>query len=353
MAFLTSFMTGGLQRQLDRWGEEDASIAAKIEKIGEALVKADDNANQKVEKLQNVAGILNSKYGKNGIYQLAFNVDNNSIDFNQDVNDIAKLVSGYELPENYLQEIADPYSYLGQATQSMYEKDTSAYNNLYSALNTGNKTVDLLVPKRNYGDYFTGLSEAPTIGAEPITSAYPGVTKSDLQNNAYGKLAFLVQNKIPLADAMNPKYGKFALDELEMGFIKNEVKDAESAQDIYNNILIHAAEEFAGTKFLTDTKPEDIVAGINQILDLGNFNKAYTPTDTSISQGDVNVNSFLNQSNVYSSSDSLSNYQKNLPRVSVDFDALSDAEANEILSNITEGTIIEFKTGGQTYFVEF
>ena len=68
---------------------------------------------------------------------------------------------------------------------------------------------------------------------------------------------------------------------------------------------------------------------------------------------DDNVNAFLNQTNVYTNEDALSNYQKNLPRVEIDFDTLSDKEANEILSNITQGTIIEFKTSGQTYFVEF
>ena len=352
MSFLTSFLTGGIQRQLDRWGEQDAAIAERISKLGDAIVTADDNASQKVDKLSKVAGVLNSKYGKNGIYQLAYQVDNNAIDFNDDVDDIAERVSKFEIPEDYIKSIANPYDYLGEQTQSMYSKDMQAYNTLASNLSMGDKTSQLLIPKRDYTTSYAGLQEAPTIGAKPITSAMPGISKSDIENNAYSKLAFLVQNRIPLADAMNPKYEKFALDELEMNFIKNEIKDADSAQDILNNILIHASEEYAGAKFLTEEKPEDILKGINEILALGDFDKAYTTQDNLAMEQDIEFQNFINQGNVYSNFDALSNYQKNLPRVFVDMDTLSNEEANKILDNIEEGTIIEFKKNGQNFFVE-
>ena len=353
MAFTTSFLTGMLQRKLDNWGQEDAQIADRIQKIGEQLVTADDNATEKVSKLSKVAGIGNSKYGENFIYQLAYQVDNNAIDFNDDVDDIADRISKFDIPEDYKSSIANPYDYLGEQTQAMYDKDMSAYNALYSSVNTGNKTVEMLVPPRDFSKSYSGLQEAPTIGAEPITSKMPDITKADIENNAYGKMAYLVQNQIPLSEGMNPQLGKLALTELEYNFLKNDIKGADSAQDIYNSILVHAAEEFAGAKFLTDTPPEQVVEGIKNILALGDFEAGYGPADMSMAQGDTNVNSFLNQTNVYSNVDALSNYQKNLPRVEIDFDTLSDKEANEILSNVTQGTIIEFKTGGQTYFVEF
>lgn len=353
MAFATSFLTGMLQRKLDNWGQEDAQIADRIQKIGEQLVTADDNATEKVNKLGKIAGIGNSKYGENFIYQLAYQVDNNAIDFNDDVDDIADRISKFDIPEDYKSSIANPYDYLGEQTQAMYDNDMAAYNALYSSINTGNKTVEMLVPPRDFSKSYSGLQEAPTIGAEPITSKMPDITKADIENNAYGKMAYLVQNQIPLSEGMNPQLGKLALTELEYNFLKNDIKGADSAQDIYNSILVHAAEEFAGAKFLTDTPPEQVVEGIKNILALGDFETGYGPSDMSMAQGDTNVNAFLNQTNVYSNVDALSNYQKNLPRVEIDFDTLSDKEANEILSNVTQGTIIEFKTGGQTYFVEF
>tara|TARA_B100000900_G_scaffold384041_1_gene372526 strand:+ start:193 stop:1254 length:1062 start_codon:yes stop_codon:yes gene_type:complete len=353
MSFGVSFLTGALQQQLDNWSADDERIGKLVEGLNDKLVTADDNATEKANKLTKVANILNASYGQNGIYQLAYQVDNNAIDFNDDVNDIADRVSKFEIPEEYISSIANPYDYLGQQTQAMYENDMSAYNALYSNVNVGNKTVEMLVPPRDFSKSYSGLQEAPTIGAEPLTSAMPDVTKSDIENNAYGKMAFLVQNQIPIADGMNPKLGKFALTELEYNFLRNDIKGADSAQDIYNSILIHAAEEFGGAKFLTDTPPEEVVAGIKNILALGDFETGYGQSDMSMAQGDTNVNAFLNQTNVYSNADALSNYQKNLPRVEIDFDALSDKEANEILSNVTQGTIIEFKTGGQTYFVEF
>ena len=351
MAFATSFLTGMLQRKLDNWGQEDAQIADRIQKIGEKLVTADDNATEKVSKLRKVAGIGNSKYGENFIYQLNYQVDNNAIDFNDDVDDIADRISKFDIPEDYKSTIANPYDYLGEQTQAMYDKDMAAYNALYSSLNTGNKTVEMLVPPRDFSKSYSGLQEAPTIGAEPITSKMPGVTKSDIENNAYGKMAYLVQNQIPLSEGMNPQLGELALTELEYNFLRNDIKGADSALDIYNSIVVHAAKEYAGAKFLTDTPPEDVMKGIDNILKLGDFETGYS--QPSASMPDDNVNAFLNQTNVYTNEDALSNYQKNLPRVEIDFDTLSDKEANEILSNITQGTIIEFKTSGQTYFVEF
>lgn len=351
MSFGVSFLTGALQKQLDNWSADDERIGKVIEGLNDKLVTADDNATQKANKLEKVASILNASYGQKGIYQLAYQVDNNAIDFNDDVNDIAKYVSGFTLPEDYESKIANPYDYLGEQTQAMYDNDMAAYNSLYSNINTGNKTVEMLVPPRDFSKSYSQLQKAPTIGAEPLTSAMPNVTKSDIENNAYGKMAFLVQNQIPIAEGMNPKLGKFALTELEYNFLRNDVKGADSAQDIYNNILIHAAEEFGGAKFLTDTPSADVVAGIKNILALGDFETGYSQASTSMP--DSNVNAFLNNTNVYTNDDALSNYQKNLPRVSIDFDNMSDKEANEILSNVTQGTIIEFKTGGQTYFVEF
>lgn len=351
MAFATSFLTGMLQRKLDNWGQEDAQIADRIQKIGEQLVTADDNATEKVSKLGKVAGVLNSKYGQNGIYQLAYQVDNNAIDFNDDVDDIADRVAQFQIPEDYKSSISNPYDYLGEQTQAMYDNDMAAYNSLYSNVNVGNKTAEMLVPKRDYKASYAGLEEAPTIGAEPITSAYPGKTEADFKNNAYSKMAFLAKNNIPISQAMNPELGDFALNKFEFDFLDKELK-GNTSQEILNDILIHASEEYAGAKVLTKTEPAEILKGIEKILALGNFDDTYTSSEISTIQGDVDFNKFIQQDNVYTNVDALSNYQKNLPRVFVDMDALSNEEANEILNNIEEGTIIEFKKNGQNYFVE-
>lgn len=360
MAFGTSFLTGMLQRQLDNWGQEDAAIATKIKTLGDKLVTADDNATQKVNKLQKVAGIMNSKYGKNGIYQLAYQVDNNSIDFNDDVDDIAKRVSEFQIPEDYIKSIANPYDYLGEASQSIYENDMSAINNLYTSLNTGNKTAELLIPSRDYTKSFNTLSDAPTIGAEPITSPLPGLDKSDYVSNAYNKLAYLVQNQIPIEDAMNSQLGEFALNEMEYNLIKGDNAQADSAEDILNNILQFAAKDYASVQFLEGEPRENIITGINQILGTTNSSRdntnIYSNIDTSQMGQDTNVQSIVDLGyNVIGNVESLSDYQNNLPKVKLNMDTMSNQEVVDVLTSIEEGTktMIEFISNGQTYFVEY
>ena len=49
----------------------------------------------------------------------------------------------------------------------------------------------------------------------------------------------------------------------------------------------------------------------------------------------------------------LSDYQKNLPKLNLNFDVMSDNEVNEALSGLQDGTLIEFISNGQTYYVEY
>jgi len=355
MSFLTSFLTGGIQRQLDRWGEQDAAIAEKISKLGDAIVTADDNASQKVDKLSKVAGVLNSKYGKNGIYQLAYQVDNNAIDFNDDVDDIAERVSKFEIPEDYIKSIANPYDYLGEQTQSMYSKDMQAYNTLASNLSMGDKTSQLLIPKRDYTTSYAGLQEAPTIGAEPITSAMPDISKSDIESNAYGKLAYLVQNDIPLSEAGNKEaLGKFALDPLEMDLIKGDVSQTESAEEILQKIMFSAAEDQASIEVLRGTPRNQILEKISNTLGIVSEPVTFSSTDTSKITQDPNVSALMQDGyNVIANTNALSDSQKNLPRLNLDFDRMNENEIMDLLSSLQEGTLIEFISNGQTYFVEY
>ena len=356
MAFTTSFLTGMLQRKLDNWGQEDAAIAERIQKIGEQLVSADDNATEKVQKLNKVAGVLNSKYGKKGIYQLAYQVDNNAIDFNDDIDDIANRVSEFQIPEEYESSIANPYDYLGKQTQTMYDNDMAAYNSLYSNVNVGNKTAEMLVPKRDYKSSYAGLEEAPTIGAEPITSAYPGMEKKDYVNTAYNKLAYLVKNNVPISEANNPEVvpEPFRLDEMEMNLIKGDTAQADGPEEILQKILIEAATDKAKVDFLGDTPRDEIIQNITNILGIPNEQEIYNQSYVSQMQQDANVNALMNRGyNVAVNSSALSDYQKNLPKVSMDFDTLTNEEVAEMLSGVEEGTIIEFKSNGQTYYVEY
>lgn len=357
MAFLTSFMTGGLQRQLDRWGEQDAAIGERIGKIGEALVKADDNANEKSKKLETIAGILNSKYGKKGIYQLAFNVEGNAIDFNDDVDEIAKRVSEFELPEDYLKQIADPYSYLGEASQSMYDKDTQAYKTLLTSLNVPNKTGELFlsIPKRSYGDYYTELSGKPTLGAEPYTSPYPGMDKADIEKSAYGKLAFLVNNDIPLSEANNKEMlGEFALNDLQMNMIKKDVSEANTAEDILDRIMEKAAEDEASILALMNTPRDIIIKRISKTIGLENEPVVFSDSEIQQISKNPAIKDLTDSGyGVMTNTSALSDYQKNLPRVSLDFDNMDNNQISEILSQMQEGTLIEFIQNGQTYFIEY
>jgi len=357
MAFLTSLLTGGLQRQLERWGEEDAAIGERISKLGEALVTADDNANQKNKKLENVAGILNSKYGKKGIYQLAFNVENNAIDFNDDANDIAELVSQYQLPEDYLKQIADPYSYLGEASQEMYDKDTQAYKSLLTSLNVPNKTGELFlnIPKRSYGEYYSDLETKPTLGVDPYTSPYPGMDKSDIEKSAYGKVAFLVQNGIPLSEANNKEYlGDNALNDLQMNMIKKEVSEANSAEDILDRIMEKAAEDEASILALMNTPRPIIIERIKKTMGLENEQAVFSESEIQQMSKNPAISSLTDAGyGVMTNTSALSDYQKNLPRISLDFDNMDDNQINQILSQMQEGTLIEFIQNGQTYFIEY
>lgn len=357
MAFLTSFLTGGLQRQLDRWGEQDAAIAEKIGKLGEALVKADDNANEKVKKLENIAGILNSKYGKKGIYQLAFNVEGNAIDFNDDVDDIAKKISEYELPEDYLKKIADPYSYLGEASQAMYDKDTQAYKSLLTSLNVPNKTGELFlnVPDRSYGEYYSDLATKPTLGVEPYTSPYPGLDKSDIEKSAYGKLAFLVNADIPLSEANNKEMlGDNALNDLQMNMIKKEIAEANSAEDILDRIMEKAAEDEASILALMNTPRPIIIERIKKTMGLENEPVVFSDSEIQQMSKNPAIKDLTDAGyGVMTNTSALSDYQKNLPRISLDFDNMDNNQINEILSQIQEGTLIEFIQNGQTYFIEY
>ena len=355
MGFLTSFMTGGIQRQLDRWGEEDAAIADRIKKLGEKLVTADDNATQKVDKLGKVAGILNSKYGKNGIYQLSYQVDNNAIDFNDDVDDIAERVSKFQVPEDYIKNIANPYDYLGEQSQSMYNKDMEAYNAFASNLSMGDKTSNLLIPKRDFKQPITALGEAPTIGAEPITSAMPDVDKSDIESNAYGKLAYLVNNNIPLSEAGNKEaLGNFALDPLEMNLIKGDVAETESAEEILQKIMFGAAEDQASIEVLRGNPREEILEKISNTLGIIPEPVTFSATDTSQITQDPNVSALMQDGyNVIANTNALSDSQKNLPRLNLDFDRMDENEIMYLLGSLKEGTLIEFISNGQTYFVEY
>lgn len=356
MAFMTSFLTGALQRKLDNWGQEDAQIADRIQKIGEQLVTADDNATEKVNKLGKVAGVLNSKYGQNGIYQLAYQVDNNAIDFNDDVDDIADRVAEFQIPEDYKASISNPYDYLGEQTQAMYDNDMAAYNALYSNVNVGNKTAEMLVPKKDYKASYAGLEEAPTIGAEPITSAYPGMEKKDYVNTAYNKLAFLVKNNIPISEANNPEVvpEQFRLDEMEMNLIKGDTAQADGPQEILEKILVEAATDKAKVDFLGDTPRDEIIQNITNILGIPNEQVTYSQSSVSQMQQDPNVTALINQGfNVAGNVNALSDYQKNLPKLNLNFDIMSDNEVNEALSGLQDGTLIEFISNGQTYFVEY
>ena len=88
---------------------------------------------------------------------------------------------------------------------------------------------------------------------------------------------------------------------------------------------------------LDTIEPEPVSA--NQVASLNN---------------DPVVNSLINgiNSNVIVNENALSNYQKNLPRTTINFDTMSNEEANDILNSVTDTTILEFVSRGITYYVE-
>jgi hypothetical protein len=57
--------------------------------------------------------------------------------------------------------------------------------------------------------------------------------------------------------------------------------------------------------------------------------------------------------NVIANTNALSDSQKNLPRLNLDFDRMNENEIMDLLSSLQEGTLIEFISNGQTYFVEY
>jgi len=359
MSFGVNFITGALQRQLDNWSAEDAAIGAKIEKIGEKLVEVDDNATDKINKLQTVAGLLQSKYGVDGIYQLSYAVDKNAIDFSKDANFIADQFEEFDIPDSYIENIANPYQYLGQATQNMYEADTNAYNQLYTNLNAGNKTIDMLVPKRDFTKSYDFLNQTPSLDADPPVSQFPGKDKSDFQNTAYQKLAYLTQFNIPLSEAGNvEKLGEYALNAMEMNLIKGDTAQADSAEDILQGILINAATDDASIEFLLNRPREEILERIENLFGITGpdttATSKITESDIELSQRDSTVGSLIKSGyNVIANENALSNYQQGLPRVNLNFDTMSNNEVSSILSSVEQGTIIQFISNGQTYFVEF
>ncbi len=361
MSFGVSFLTGALQKQLDNWSADDERIGKVIEGLNDKLVTADDNATQKVDKLGNVAGILNAAYGKNGIYQLAYHVDNNSIDFNQDAKDIAKDISQYTVDspmlQDYIQKVGNPYEYLGEYSQNLYDNSIAVYANLSTNANLGKAQQELLIPEKNVKNQFVSLQDAPTIGAEPITSMYPMNDKKDYQNNAYNKLAYLIEKGVSLQQGTSTDVPEaYRLTDLDVQFITNETGQAESIDDIVNDMFIAAATDKARLMYLNGSDKNTIMEKITEILPQLD---TIEPEPVSANQvaslnNDPVVNSLINgiNSNVIVNENALSNYQKNLPRTTINFDTMSNEEANDILNSVTDTTILEFVSRGITYYVE-
>ena len=361
MSFGVNFLTGALQRQLDNWSADDERIGKLIEGLNDKLVTAEDNATQKGDKLETVAGILNASYGQNGIYQLNYAVDNNAIDFSKDANFIAEQVSKYPIDSPMLQEyiktIGNPYEYLGEYSQNLYDKEFEAYSSLISNANLGNRTSELLVPEKDIKSKFTSLQESPTISAQPITSMYPMVDKDDLANNAYRKLAYLVEKGITLQQGTSTEVPEpYRLNDLDIQFITNETGQAESIEDILNEIYIAAATDKARLMYLEGSDRNEITQKLTEILPQLDATESDPITANQVASlnNDPAINSLINgtNTNVMVNENTLSNYQKNLPRVTVNLDTMSDEEASNTLENIQGTTLVEFISKGITYYVE-
>jgi hypothetical protein len=154
------------------------------------------------------------------------------------------------------------------------------------------------------------------------------------------------------------KLGEYALNPMEMNLIKGDTAQADSAEDILQGILINAATDDASIEFLLNRPREEILERIENLFGITGpdttATSKITESDIELSQRDSTVGSIIKSGyNVIANENALSNYQQGLPRVNLNFDTMSNNEVDSILSSVEQGTIIQFISNGQTYFVEF
>lgn len=363
MAFATSFLTGMLQRKLDNWGQEDAQIADRIQKIGEQLVTAEDNAAQKVAKLDKVARIMYKKNGDKGIQQVAYNVDGNFIDLSKDVDEIVESLRFDEPDPQWLRNVGNPTEYLGQLTQDMYEKDIAMYTNLYDSLNTGNKTVQALVPQRDYTNLFSDIGTVPSMGKEPITTSALGedITKVEQisQDAGMAKVSMALANNSSLtipeilaSDLLNP---------LQKELFKDKIK-YQSAEDLAMEVAMNMAADTAIAEMLKTKDPNVIYKNIKDAFGMQSQDELLQSYETKVrSQQELDLiaenpiaQSFLAGGvDIVPSYDYLSDDEKAKGVIELDSDAITDD--NEIIKiveqAVKEGKILKVLGKGYEFFV--
>jgi hypothetical protein len=363
MAFATSFLTGALTRKLENWGQEDEAIAERIKGIGEQLVTAEDNASQKVDKLDKVARIMYKKNGDKGIQQVAYNVDGNFIDLSKDVDEIVESLRFDEPDPEWLKTIGNPTEYLGQLTQDMYEKDTSMYNNLYNSLNTGDKTAKMLVPERNYTNLFSDIGTVPSMGKEPIATSALGEDISKIeeitQDTGIAKVSMALANNTALtipeilaSDLLNP---------LEQELFKDKIK-YQSAEDLAMEVAMNMAADTAIAEMLKTKDPKVIYTQIKNAFGMQSEEQLLQSYETKVrSQEELNLieanpiaQTFLAGGvDIVASYDYLSDDQKSKGVIELDSDVVTDD--NEIIriveQAVNEGKILKVLGKGYDFFV--